>query len=391
MNTPTTFNTRDNVPTSDASNSTSTFIRPALRNLSPYAPPRHDPRINHFLDANECPPPPTLPDPPQNRRASTTRRYPTATSLESLLADRHAIDPSRIIITAGGDEAIDRICRACLDPAADHELILPSPSFEMIARYARLANANIITPPWFGGQFPLNQILSACTPRTKIIAVVSPNNPTGGTITRDQLLQLANERPDTLLMVDLAYTEFADEDLTPIAAALPNSVLIRTFSKAWGCAGLRVGYAIGPRTVINAMRAVASPFPVAGTSLSTIESLLRGETSWITERVARVRRERAELIALLRSLNIETLDSQANFVLCRTVAADAIKTALAEQGIAIRAYSPQSPLASCLRITCPANESDQSRLVAALRFAITESAPTAAANAAPSPTDGARP
>lgn len=388
MNTTTTLSNRDNAPTPDAA--ATTFICPALQNLSPYAPPRHDPRITLFLDANECPPPPKVPDLPPSQRESTTRRYPSAAALESLLAERHAIDPSRIIITAGGDEAIDRICRACLDPAAADELILPSPSFEMISRYARLAGANIITPPWFVGQFPLNQVLTACTPRTKIIAVVSPNNPTGGIITRDQLLQLASNRPGTLLMVDLAYTEFADEDLTPIAVALPNAVLIRTFSKAWGCAGLRVGYAIGPKPIINAMRAVASPFPVAGTSLTTVESLLRSENGWLADRITRVRRERTELTALLRSFNIETLDSQANFILCRTAAAAAIKATLAEQGIAIRAYSPQSPLASCLRITCPANESDQSRLTAALRRAIAESAPAAATNAAPSPTDGAR-
>src|SRR5262249_6005414 len=232
---------------------------------APYAPPTLRAPIDLFLDANEGPAAPINVAAliPHMTRAS--QRYPHAEELERLLAKRLGIAASCVLVTAGGDEAIDRACRAFLERGRD--LFLPAPTFEMIGRYARQAGATIISTPWLTGPYPADAVLSLVSPRTAMIAVVSPNNPTGNVATARDLERVSTASPDSLILVDLAYAEFADDDLTPVALGQPNAIVIRTFSKAFGLAGLRVGYAIGPERMIRVMRAVGGPYPVSGLSL----------------------------------------------------------------------------------------------------------------------------
>ena len=110
-------------------------------------------------------------------------------------------------------------------------------------------------------------MLDACDAETSVIAVVSPNNPTGGVISSQDLRRLSEGAPQAILMVDLAYVEFANKDLTPVALELPNAVVFRTFSKARGLAGLRVGYALGPARWLNVLRSVGLPYPVSAPAL----------------------------------------------------------------------------------------------------------------------------
>lgn len=290
-----------------------------------------------------------------DRGAELARRYPQSTSLQSELAAKFAVDVGQVLVTAGGDDSIARVCQAFIDPGC--EAILPAPTFEMISKYAGLAGGLIREVPWGLSSFPVEEILSSVTPLTRLIAVVSPNNPTGSIVRTAELERLIRELPDVLLMVDLAYAEFAREDLTAVALSAPNAVVIRTFSKAWGLAGLRVGYAMGSTHVIDALRRAGNPYPVSGLSLELARRAI-AQPELATSYVAEVCGERAELNRMLTEAGIQTAPSEGNFVFARTSAAESIWRGLAASGIAVRWFGEQPALRDALRITCPGDAAD---------------------------------
>lgn len=336
---------------------------------APYAPPAPRAPIDLYLDANEGPAARIDVAGLTTRMGpSATQRYPDAAPLERLLAERLGIAASRVLVTAGGDEAIDRACRACLEPG--RELILPTPTFEMIGRYARQTGAKVVTTPWPTGPYPIETVLGSITHRTAMIAVVSPNNPTGAVATSRGLERIAAAAPQALILVDLAYAEFAEEDLTRVALGLPNAVVIRTFSKAFGLAGLRVGYAIGPEPVIRSMRSVGGPYPVSALSLLAATEALGRADDDLPKAVAMVRGEREQLHRLLVQLGARPLPSQANFILANFDDAEWVWRALAGVGIGVRRFGAGSGLDQMLRITLPGDAAAFARLNHGLRAAL---------------------
>lgn len=350
-----------------SSNGDSPAVRPGVTGIRAYTRRAAAPWIDLRLDANEGE------APPANLLGSEAdpdswSRYPSAEILERELAKRLGVDPSRVLVTAGGDEAIDRVCRARLSEG--DRVILPTPTFEMIARYARLAGAELIRVPWRTGPFPCARVTAEVSEVTTMVAVVSPNNPTGLTATADDLDRLSAAAPRSLLLVDLAYAEFAEHDLTSAAIALSNAVVIRTFSKAWGLAGLRVGYAIGPASFIAAMRAAGGPFSVPGPSLAVAERMLDRGHGWMTTQVAAIRMQRDQLTAALRSFGVDVAPSEGNFVLATGARARWLCAALASAGIAVREYSDDLVLADAVRISCTARRDEMERVIAAARAAL---------------------
>lgn len=344
---------------------------PRIAGSAAYRVPRAAAKIDLFLDGNEgLAPPAGLAASLADRSPELLRRYPDAAALEQRLAGRFGLSPEQVVVTAGADDALDRACKATLAPG--REFILPQPTFEMLSRYCRLCGADLVSIPWFNGPFPTKPVLQAITPRTAAIAFVSPNNPTGAVGSSDDLRRISAAAPHALLIVDVAYAEFADEDLTPTALSLPNAIAIRTFSKAWGLAGLRVGYAIGPAEIIGWLRVTGSPYAVAGPSLAlALTRLGTGETD-VAAYAERVRRERVELQRLLERLGLTPLPSQGNFVLVRAPDAISLRDRLGAQGISIRAFPGHPELADWLRITCPGDEATFTRLADALQRATAE-------------------
>jgi histidinol-phosphate aminotransferase len=292
------------------------------------------------------------------------RRYPGGNGLQELLADRLEVEPERVLVTNGSNDALDRACRTVL--TSGREMIVPVPAFAMLLRYARLTGAELRSVPWFEGPLPVEALLAMAGAGTSAVGLTSPNNPTGAVISTGELEALSREMPGALIILDLAYIEFADRDLTPAALSLPNVVVIRTLSKARGLAGLRVGYAVGPPDIITWMRRAGQHYPVSGLSaLLAGEWLTRGEAE-VGEYVNRVRRERVELSAVLRDLGALPFPSQANFVLARFPDAPGVFRGLAEAGIAVRAYPGTEGLEECLRITCPGVQEQFERLIETL-------------------------
>jgi len=346
---------------------------PILRALKPYSPGAQPRPIDLKLDANEGPAPSgVLLEWLKPNASESLRRYPSAAALEAQIAARHNVSPDRVIVTAGADDALERITRAVLSPG--REAILTTPTFEMLARYARLAGADVIEAPWLGEPFDVEAIESRIGPRTAAIFVVTPNNPTGQPIPAESIRRLSAAIPAGLLVVDLAYAEFADEDLTELVLSLPNAVAVRTFSKAWGLAGLRVGYAIGPAEVINWLRAVGHPYAVSGPSLAIASAWYEAGRTRVEAAARRVRLERRELTEHLRDLGAAPIESQANFVLARfddpRRSAHLVADLLASQGIAVRRFPLGSALESFLRITLPGEAAPFNRLCTALAIAL---------------------
>jgi histidinol-phosphate aminotransferase len=337
----------------------------SLASLGAYRPSRAATPVDLHLDGNEgAVPPGSLLEGLLQRSGDLLRRYPNARELEQQLAERYHVPVERVLVTAGGDDAIERACRAMLAPG--RELLIASPTFEMFSRFARLAGAQVREVAWPTGPFPTDAILELVDDATGVIAVVSPNNPTGAVATADDLRRLSEAAPHALLIVDLAYVEFADVDLTATALELSNAVVIRSMSKAWGLAGLRVGYALGPAEIVGWMRAAGLPYAVSRPSLAMATAWLREGQDEVTGFVARVRGERQRLTASLNELGVEVYPSQANFVLARFTNGLWVRDALAGLGISVRAFPDRADLEGCLRLTCPGDEAAFARLDRAL-------------------------
>ena len=295
------------------------------------------------------------------------RRYPDARPLETRLAARFDVEPEQVFVSAGADDVIDRCCRAYLAPGSS--LLIAEPGFEMFDHYAALCGARVMKVTWPPGAYPIDAMLSRidqdsdsrfpipdsrpAIPQTRVIALVTPNNPTGEVATGDDLRRLAQAAPDALVILDHAYADFADTDLTATALAMPNVVVVRTFSKAWGLAGCRVGYALGPAPVIRSLRAAGGPFPVSAPSLAVAAALLERGQPVRDAFVRRVREERMVLHELLATLGGQPRQSQGNFVFAEAGHRSAqVHARLVEQGVLVRTITSGGvPLG--LRIALP--------------------------------------
>jgi histidinol-phosphate aminotransferase len=322
------------------------------------------------LDRNEGPPPsPALLEALAGIDPEALRRYHEVSTLEAALADRFGVHPDRVIVTAGADEAIDRACRAFL--GRGRTILLSEPTFEMLDHFAGLAGGRPTRVPWPAGPFPIDGFLARLDAHPALIAVVSPNNPTGAVACADDVRRLAAAAPEALVLLDHAYVEYADADLTAAVADLPNVLVVRTLSKAWGLAGCRVGYAIGSPTVVAALRAAGGPYTVAGPSLAlALAQLERGQAA-VREHVARVREERRSLGRRLAALGMAPWPSQANFVYVDCgPRAPFLAAALRALGVLVRAFPGRAGCETALRITLPGDEAAFARLVLALETAL---------------------
>jgi histidinol-phosphate aminotransferase len=343
-------------------------VNPALAEGA-YRPPSRPAHIDLLLDGNEGRPP-ALPVGAllEQAGADLLRRYPDAGPLESRIAARHGVEPDRVLATAGADDGLDRCLRAYAGPG--RAVIHTDPTFEMIPRYARLAGAPLRAVPWSEGAFPRETFLAAAGDHPGVLAVVTPNNPTGAVASAADLAALSAACPEALLLVDLAYGEFADEDLTAAALALPNAVVLRSFSKALGMAGLRVGYVLGPAPVVGALRSAGHPYAVTGPSIRLVTAALEGDLVEAAAYARRARTERRDLEALLGRLGLGPVPSQGNFVFLRPPAGPSaalrVHEDLAALGVSVRRFPGRSGLEDALRITCPGDPGEFSRLCAAL-------------------------
>ena len=325
------------------------------------------------LDGNEGNPPPrTLLEDLATADLSQLRDYPDARPLEAEIAERLGVDPARVVVTAGADEALDRVCRAYLAPG--RRLVLPVPAFEMMYRFAAVVGGEIDPVPWTNA-FPTDDVIAALGDAVSLVAIISPNNPTGRTATASDLERVAEaaSKVDSgaafgaMVVLDHAYVEYSDQDLTSIAQRFDNVVTVRTFSKAWGLAGCRVGYAVASLEVATLLRNVGSPFPVAGLSLAAVRAQMSTGEAALAEHVEAVRAGRGRLTETLNRLGIETSPAQGNFVLGDFGArCDFVLNGLNALAVRVRRFPHRPEIRNALRITVPDHTEPLNRLLEAL-------------------------
>ena len=327
----------------------------ALLALRPFAVVGR-PCIDLHLDRTERPLP-----------ASTAPHYPRAGGLEAQLAAQLAWPAAGVMVTCGADEALDRACRIMLGPG--RMALLTRPTFAMLPHYVRLTGAEVSVVPWPGADFPAGELTAALTPAVRLVAIVSPNNPTGAVASAAAVRALAAAAPQALILLDLAYGDYAEEDLTSLASTLANVLVVRTLSKAWGVPGLRVGYAVGHPQVVTWLRTAGGPYSVAAPSLDQAGAQLAAAAPAVAAHVRAVRAERRELTAALVDLGAEVVPSQANFVLLRHPQASWWQDALAGLGIGSCAFPDEPSMQHALRLTCPGDAPSLARLLRGLRAA----------------------
>ncbi len=340
---------------------------PGLQGLSAYHVPKARAVIDLPLHGNEGPPPPAAllatalaPD--------AIRRYPSASALEAYLAERIGVPQDWVLVTAGADEALDRAFRSYV--VAGDEVVLPSPTFVMLPHYARVIGAVINAPAWPGEVFPEAEVVAAIGERTRAVALVSPNNPTGAVIDPEAIVRIAAAAPHALMLVDFAYVETAHADPTRELAQLDNVLVFRTLSKVWGLAGLRVGYVIGRPELVRPLRAAGPPYSVSAPSVALALAHLASGEATMQAYVAAVKVERDMLYDIMRECGLAPVRSQANFVFARCgspARALAVRDGLAALGIGIRAFPGEPGIDDGVRVTCPGNAVDAARLYAAIR------------------------
>lgn len=341
------------------------LLSPIVSEMRPYEVPAHPASIDLRLASNEGP---LIPE--DLRRfddpdGDLIRCYSTGRALQAEIAGQLGVEVNQVLLTAGGDDALYRAMRVIAGPG--REVVLPTPTYEMIERAIQLVGATPRPVEWWRRSLPVEEMLEAIGPQTAAAVLVTPNNPTGSTASRAEIEQLLEGLSGRLLVVDQAYREFSDEDPTPELIRRPNVLLIRTLSKAFGLAGLRIGVAIGHASVVELMRTVGDPYPVAGPSLAIAYQAIRNTGQWQKRYLSRVREERQELVGLLSELGQRPMPSEGNFVLSEFDDALWVADGLAGLGVAVRSFPDRSRLATSLRITCPGSQPGWRKLEASLR------------------------
>jgi histidinol-phosphate aminotransferase len=327
------------------------FFRPSVSGLTPYQPGKPVEDVQRELGlarviklaSNEGPfgPFPAAQE-AIARAIPDLNRYPDGGvyRLHTALAERHGVASDEISVGPGADGCIDMLSQAVLDPG--DEIVSGWPSFPSYVIYARKQGAEAKLVPLVAHRYDLDALRAAITPRTKLVYICHPNNPTGTMNTADELDAYFEQVPDHVLtVVDQAYFEYIERTDYPDAVERylkkgKRVVVLRTFSKIYGLAGLRVGYAVGPASVCGAMAKVRRPFdlttPAQVAALASID-----DAAEIGRRRAVNTAGLARLEALLHEHGLEPVPSVGNFLYVETGAdAGELFERLLQEGIIVR-------------------------------------------------------
>lgn len=290
--------------------------------------------------------------------------YPSHQALQDLIGQWVGVDSNRIVVTAGGDESIDRVMRVMIQ-GQRNKVVTHAPSFEMVNIYTDNYGGQLSVVPWLHGNFPADDLIQLIDDQTSVVVLTTPNNPTGAMIEIDEIISVNEvaKSKGARLLVDHAYLEFADEDTTARLSADENIMIVRTFSKAWGLAGLRVGFLIAPDADFAAsIRNASGPYPVSAVSLETARTALANFEPQMQQQVRRIKQIRGLLFDLVKACGGRPIPSGGNYLLVEFDNADSVWTGLAEKGIGVRKFAGKPVLENFLRITCPATVGDYLRL-----------------------------
>ena len=317
--------------------------------VRPYVPPLEGRRGLLRLDFNEN----TVGCAPAVLRAlrrldgESVATYPEYARLHAVLAGHLGVGGEQVLATGGVDEALHLLVEAFVERG--DRVVTPSPGFVMYRVYAELAGAELRTVPWGPGEALPEAGLRRAMRGARILFVATPNNPTGATAPVPALGRLAAAWPRCLVAVDEAYFEFHGVTALPLVRRHANLVVLRTFSKAHGLAGLRLGCVVAQPAVIEALNRVRSPYSVNGLAAILAEPAL-SDRAFLRRTVTEARRAVAFLRRELARRRVTTWPSAANFVLARVGGSAALAAFLRTRGILVRDQGAHPGLAGCVRI-----------------------------------------
>jgi histidinol-phosphate aminotransferase len=330
--------------------------RESIAKLSPY----HSPIVSRAglsLDLNEsmagCSP--RVLARLRSLSAADVSLYPQREVGERLVANFLGIAPEQVLLTNGMDEALSLLFTSYLGPG--DELLFADPTFVMYPALGEALAAQVVRlQPGEDLALPVADFLARISPRTRVIAIANPNNPTGLVTSRADLLKIVDSAPDAAVVIDEAYFEFCSaalncRTLIPDLARHPNLFVARTFSKAYGLAGLRLGVLTGAAEQIDYLRRLSLPFNVNAVALACLEEAL-ADRAFVSEHVVQMKRGREHLAQLFEELGLRFWPSQTNFVLVRVGAkAKAFVESMQRRGILVRDSSANPGCEGCVRIT----------------------------------------
>ncbi len=344
------------------------LVRPNILKLRPYSSARSEfaGEAEVFLDANEN----AFGSPAGNG----FNRYPDPLQkeLKALIGLTNGLASEQMFVGNGSDEAIDLLFRIFCEPGRDEVIVCP-PTYGMYSVSADINDVGIRELPLTSEfQLDIENILAALNDRTKLIFICSPNNPTGNLMRRADVEQLL-ESFNGIVVIDEAYIHFAAEpSMIAELARFPNLVVLQTFSKAWGMAGLRVGMAYAIAEIIALMNAVKPPYNVSGIAQQAVIKSLSDEAP-VEDWIKRTLSERERLVKELGLLPIvkKIYPSDANFVLVKVEDARGVYKNLIEKKIVVRDRSKVQLCEGCLRITVGTEEENEKLLESMKHFRIT--------------------
>jgi len=330
------------------------IVRQHILNLAPYSSARDEytGKEGIFLDANENPLGSVTPE--------NWNRYPDPYQIDikEKIAPIKGCRPSQIFLGNGSDEPIDLIIRLTCEPKEDNIIILP-PTYGMYEVSANVNNIEIQKIPLTTDyQLDTKKIIDSINPKTKLIFICSPNNPTGNLIDRKAILEIIENFHQGIVIIDEAYNDFSEEPSFVLELDnFPNVMVLQTFSKAWGLASLRLGMAFGSEELIKLLNKIKYPYNINGlTQRALLDNI--DNINFMKDSVRKLNQNREKVVFELKKLSnvLNIFPSDANFLLVKFIDAKKVFDYLIEQKVIVRDRSKVILCENSLRISVGSEE-----------------------------------
>lgn len=279
---------------------------------------------------------------------ATLSRYPDlySSELKRVIAGFIGVDASNVVTGCGSDDILDSAFRAFVEPGG--QIVYPDPSFAMIPLFARM-NGLGSTAVSLGADLDIDaeRLLAS---KSRLTYLCSPNNPTGNALSR-AAVQRVIDGSQGVVVIDEAYAEFADHSHASTAPATAGLLVSRTFSKAFGLAGLRIGYAVGAPELVAEVEKSRGPYKVSSTAERAAITAMSDDLQWVMDKVAEAREMRTRLAAALQGMGLAPIPSASNFVLVPVSDAPHTATRMRQLGVAVRPFAGLAVVGDALRIS----------------------------------------
>ncbi len=328
-------------------------VRPAVARMEAYHPPVEGRNEQDFLllDFSES----TIPPSPQVLEAlrdylrhGQLQVYPAFGTLTEKIARYSGTRPEQVLLTNGSDSAIQLILRAVLEPG--DEMILAKPGFAIIGATAQSLGVTVVAPQYrLDMSYPFEEVQAAVTPRTRMIVVVNPNNPTGTSASVEQIETLLRDHPAVAVFVDEAYYEFSGLTVVPLLDRYDNLVISRTFSKAQALAGLRFGYALSNAPFIAQLEKLRIPYDVNAMAIVAASASLDHPEPWQAYVREVMQKAKPMVERFFDEHGVRYYRSDCNFLLVQCARPQQVSEFLQARRILVR---PQrAPVDDCFRVS----------------------------------------